>query len=390
MAPTLDADSLIAAATERTGLDDFGGESYRAGLDRIIDGLHTEACMNAIGEAIAPEMLVGYLMNRLEVLEWHARNPDMGEAEVHAPVFMIGMGRTATTILHDLLGQDATTRVPLSWEVDRPCPPPEAATYETDPRIAEVEAVIDIGHRAKPEFQAMHPTGARLAQECIRFTGCEFTSLIFLSQFSLPSYMQWLTVDADMAPTYRWHRKFLQLLQWRNPGDRWLLKTGAHLWALPALVAEYPDALFIQTHRDPARVIPSLTTLFAAARDSFSDHITIPSTASEWYGPVVDALDRSVTAREDKLIPADRVLDVQFQEFMDDPLATIRTVYDRWGVDLTPDVEARMRAFLAEHQRDKHGVFRYSLAETQLDEADVRERTRRYTDYFDVPAEAAS
>ena len=303
---------------------------------------------------------------------------------------MIGMGRTGTTILHDLLGQDPATRVPMTWEVDRPCPPPEAATYDTDPRIAEVEAVIEMGHRAKPEFQAMHPTGARLAQECIRFTGCQFTSLIFLSQFSMPSYMHWLTVDADMAATYRWHRRFLQLLQWRNPGERWMLKTGAHLWALPALLAEYPDARFIQTHRDPARVVPSLSTLFAAARDSFSDSVTIPGTAAEWCGPVVDALDRSVDARESGLVPADRILDVQFQAFMDDPFTVLRAIYDHMEADFTPDVESRMRAFLDGHQRDKHGVFRYSLAETEIDEGELRERTRRYSEYFDVPAEPAT
>jgi len=388
MALALDAESLLQAASDRTGLDDFGADTYRQGLDRLIDGLRTEARVNEIAEAITPEMLTSYLVNRLEVIDWHGRHPEMGKADVRPPVVMIGMGRTGTTILQDLLGQDPATRVPRSWEVDRPCPPPEAATYDTDPRIAEVAAIIEAGHRVNPEFQAMHPTGALLAQECIRFTGCEFASLIFLSQFSLPSYMRWLTEEADMAPTYRWHRRFLQLLQWRHPGERWVLKSGAHLWALPALTAEYPDALYIQTHRDPTRVIPSLSTLFARVRASFSDAITIPSTAQEWAEPVLDALDRSVTAREDGTIPAGRVIDVQFQDYMADPFATIRSIYAHWDADLTPDVEARMRAFLADHGREKHGVFRYSLADAGLEEGELRERARRYTEYFDIPAEA--
>ncbi len=227
------AERLVEQAVAQTGLDDFGAPSFRIGLDRIVDGLAAEANLNAVGEAMAPEVLLGYLRTRLEVTDWHRRHPDMGAADVTPPVVMIGMGRTGTTILHDLLGQDPANRVPLTWEVDRPCPPPETATYDVDPRIDEVQAQLAVMDELHPEFQAMHPTGARLAQECIRITGGEFASLIFLSQFRLPSYFDWLTHDADLAPAYRWHRRFLQLLQWHHPGDRWILKSGAHLWSCP-------------------------------------------------------------------------------------------------------------------------------------------------------------
>lgn len=383
----LATETLLEQAAERSGLDDFGAPTFRVGLERVVDGLTHEANLNAVGEAMAPEVLLGYLRSRLEVTDWHRRHPEMASGPVTPPVVMIGMGRTGTTILHDLLSQDPANRVPRTWEVDRPCPPPEAATRDTDPRIAEVQAQLDVLGQVHPEFQAMHPTGARLAQECIRITGGEFASLIFLSQFRLPSYFDWLTHEADLAPAYRWHRQFLQLLQWHDPGERWVLKSGAHLWSLPALVAEYPDAWFIQTHRDPLRVVASLSSLFATVRHTGSDDVTIPQVADDWTDPILDALDLAVTAREDGTVPADRVVDIQYATFVADPLATIRELYARWGVELRPDVERRMRAFLDDHGQHQHGVHRYAFADTGQSADRIRARARRYCDYFQVPEE---
>ena len=297
MASGLVTEELIETACEQTGLDDFGADSFRLGLDRLVDGLRDEARLNEIGEAMAPMAVLGHLTNRLQVTDWHRRHPEIGTGDVTPPIVMIGMGRTGSTILHDLFGQDPANRIPRTWEVDHPSPPPEAATYETDPRIDESQAGIDLAYDVRPELRSMHPMGARLGQECIVITGGEFASAIFNSQFRLPSYLRWVTSEADMAPAYRWHRRFLQLLQWRNSGGRWVLKTGAHLWALPELMAEYPDAFIVQTHRDPLRIISSLSSLFAVVQSTASDGVTMADVAADWAAPVLDSLDRSVTAR---------------------------------------------------------------------------------------------
>lgn len=296
------------------------------------------------------------------------------------------MGRTGTTILHDLLGQDPRNRIPRTWEVDRPCPPPETATFDTDPRIEESQAAIDMAHSVRPELRAMHPMGARLGQECIRFTGCSFASLIFGSQFRLPSYSRWVVDEADMTATYRWHREFLQLLQWRHPG-RWVLKSGAHLWAVPALMEEYPDAVLVQTHRDPMRIVASLSSLFTSIRSMGSDQVTMADTAAEWADLIADALDRAVEVREDGTIPPDRVLDVSFADYLRDPVGVVRSIYDYLGRELTPDVETRIRAFLAENSREKYGLHRYSFEDTGLDPGELLERTLRYREYFGVEPE---
>ncbi len=239
----------------------------------------------------------------------------------------------------------------------------------------------------------MHPMGARLGQECVRITACDFRSATFPTQYHVPSYGRWVLYAADMAPAYRWHRQFLQHLQSRHPAGqpaRWLLKSPAHIWCLGALLAEYPDALLIQTHRDPLRIIASVSSLQALLRRMASDDVRLPEIAAEWADYILDGLDRSVTAREDGTVRASRAVDVRFDAFMADPFATIRSVYQRLGLELTADAERRMRAFLAAHGQDERGTHRYAFADTRLDAGALRERARRYQKYFDVPDERLS
>ena len=239
-----------------------------------------------------------------------------------------------------------------------------------------------------PGFKSMHPMGAQLPQECVRITSSDFRSMIFPTQYRVPSYATWLLNEADMAPAYRWHRMFLEHLQSKHPAQRWVLKSPGHLWALDALMTEYPNALLVQTHRDPLRILASLSSLVAKLRSLASDDATIPGAAADFADNIVDGLDRSVTAREDGTVPADRVVDVQFRSFMADPFATIHTIYERLGLELAPDAEQRMRDFFAAHPQDKHGSHTYSFADTGLDEGALRERVKRYQEYFDVPTES--
>ena len=383
----LDVDHLVETAQQATGLADFGESTWREGCERLVDALAAEARLNAIGEQIAGMEIVAYLTNRLRVTDWHRRESGIGRADVRPPIVIVGQGRTGTTILYDLLAQDPSNRVPRTWEVDRPWPPPETATYDTDPRIDEVQATIEASESVIPGFLAMHPIGARLGQECVRITGGAFRSMIFPTQYRIPSYLRWLLDEADMAPAYRYHRRFLQHLQSRHRGDRWVLKSPGHIWSLGALLAEYPGALLVQTHRDPLRIVASLASLVALLRRLASDESSVPGVAAELADDVADGLDRSVTARLDGTVRPDRAVDVQFAAFMADPLATVRTIYDRLGMALGGVAEARMRAFLDANPQDKHGGHRYTFAATGLDAGALRERVRRYQTYFDVASE---
>jgi len=178
------------------------------------------------------------------------------------------------------------------------------------------------------------------------------------------------------------------VLQSRHRAERWVLKSPGHVWCLGALLAEYPNALLVQTHRDPLRIIASLSSLMAMLRKLASTATTIASGAAEFAPYLVEGLDRSVTARADGTVPATQVIDVQFKAFMADPFATIRKIYARLGLELTRDAEANMRAFLAANPQDKHGRHRYDFADTGLNPDEWRERTRGYQQYFDVASES--
>jgi hypothetical protein len=381
-------DELTSAAVEATGLDDFGEPSWQEGLDRLLDDLVAEARLHELGVAIVADDVVSYLSNRLQIVAWRAAHPEVADGDIVRPIVIVGQPRTGTTILYDLLAQDPANRAPLTWEVDHPCPPPTTATYDSDPRIEQVDAVLSMTDVLIPGFTAFHPLGARLAQECVRITGGDFRSMIFPTQYHVPGYNRWLLHEADLSPAYRWHRLFLQHLQSGHAADRWLLKSPAHLWHLGALLGEYPDAIVIQTHRDPLKVIASVSALAAHLRQMTSDETSIAGAAAEYADDIVVGLDRSMTARDDGTLPAEQVIDVQFADFMADPFAAIATIYDQLGTELAPAAEQAMRTFLAGHPGDGGGGgSRYRWADTELDAAALRERAEPYQARFGVASE---
>lgn len=387
MTDALSFDAIVGRARETTGLSDFGEDTWEDGCRRLLAALEDEARLSQTGRGVAAAMLVAQMEARLWVTDWHRRHPEIAEGPITAPVFILGQPRTGTTILFDLLAQDPQFRVPLTWEVTTPNPPPETATYDTDPRIAEGQLRAEFSELMLPGFQAIHPSGPLRGQECVAITSGDFKSMLYSTTFRVPSYGRWLQDEADLASAYRYHRRFLQLLQWRHPGSPWLLKSPAHQWSLPALFAEYPDARIIHTHRDPLKVIASTASLAAHLHRVATDESSIPEEAAEWVEYLVEGNDRSVTAREDGTVPPSQAVDLAFADLMADPFAAVRGVYEHLGLTHTDEAEQRMRRFLADNPSDKHGVHAYSFSETLLDADDVRRRTRRYEEYFAVPRE---
>lgn len=378
-------DRLIAAACEETGHDDFGDDGWQHGLELVADGLVNDARLSIIGVEIAHLDLMRALKNRLDVIAWRKEHPEIASKGIDAPIVIVGQPRTGTTILYDLLAQDPDLRAPLTWEVDAPLPVPQPETYHDDPRIAIAQASIEMSEQIIPGFLAFHPMGALVGQECVRITASEFTSMIFSVQYRLPSYYRWLMYDADHAGAYRFHRIFLQHLQ-SGVAGQWLLKSPAHLWQLDALLAEYPDALIVQTHRDPLNVISSIAALTHHLRRMGSDESDIAECAAQSYEEIVVGLEREMVLRDSGRVPADRVIDVHFADFIKDPWATIGGIYRKLGRELRPDTEQKMRDFLAAHPGDGgHG--RYTWSDTGLDAGEVRERVSAYQERYAVSSE---
>jgi hypothetical protein len=376
---------LIATACEEAGSDDFGADGWQPGLALVADGLVREAKLSAIGVEIAHLDLMRALKNRLDVVAWRKQHPEIAAKGIDAPIVIVGQPRTGTTILYDLLAQDPDLRAPLTWEVDAPCPVPQPETYHDDPRIAVTQASLEMSEQIIPGFLAFHPMGALVGQECVRITASEFTSMIFSVQYRLPSYYRWLLYEADHTGAYAFHRIFLQHLQSGVPGQ-WLLKSPAHLWQLDALFAEYPDALIVQTHRDPLNVISSIAALTNHLRRMGSDESDIAECAVQSYEEIAVGLEREMALRDGGRIPTDQVIDVHYADFINAPWTTIGGIYQKLGRELRPDTEQRMRDFLAAHPGEG-GRGRYTWSDTGLDAGEVRDRVRAYQERYAVPTE---
>lgn len=384
----LTAGALLDAARRQTGLADFGDEAdWREGFERLLASLDEEARLNAIGRLIAFNELLRHLENRLRVTEDIKRHPEILDVEIVKPLFMVGLPRTGSTIMHDLLAQDPSSRVPLTWECHLMSPPPEAATYETDPRIAICEEHFEQTSRALiPEFQALHEMGARLAQECLMLNAFDFRSIIFANQFRIPSYQRWVE-DSDQTSVYRTHRRQLQYMQWRNPRERWVLKSTGYHWGLDAICEVYPDARIVMTHRDPLKLIASHCSLVSMACSMGSDDVDRLEIGRMWSKSWEEAMRRGVAFRQSGRPQARHAFDMHFSAMLKDQVAMAQRIYAHFGIPMSEEALRRMRAFIERNPRDRHGTHRYTLEQFGLERAKERERYRFYQDYFQVAEE---
>jgi hypothetical protein len=333
-------------------------------------------------------LILRLLENRARLAADRARFPEIALEKIARPLFVVGLPRTGTTLLHTLLAQDPATRTPLAWEARAPSPPPERESFERDARIAPCARELEGLYRLLPEFRAIHPMEADWPQECVAITAHAFVSLQFSTTWRIPSYTRWMK-SQDHGPAYALHRRVLQHLQWRNPRERWVLKTPGHLWTLRELFAAYPDAGVIHTHRDPVRVLASLTSLAVQLRKVASDAIDPGEIGREWGPELALALQRGSSFRKHEPGLAERFVDVQFGDLNRDPLAVVQKIYAHFGLALGNHARARMEAFLGVNPREKHGVHRYRLEDFGLDVVEERRRFSAYSEEFAVPSEAA-
>lgn len=383
---SLKPDKLLATARHNTGLDDFGEDDFHAPFTLLTRGLEEESQLTTLGRVIARGDLLRILENRLKMVELLKQHPEIEEQPIVKPVFVVGPPRSGTTIFHDLLVMDSDNRVPLSWETSYPLPPPETATYNTDPRIAQVQADLDRVDQLLPEFKKMHPMGAQRAQECVTMTALDFTSMIFMVQFWLPTY-DWSVIEDDMASALKWHRRFLQVLQWRAPGKRWALKSPQHLWHLAHIHREYPDARFVQTHRDPVKIVISMSNLATELQSLASNHADLPRMAQYYARALMQGYNNTVDYRSSGKLPDDQVVDLYFRDFMQDQVGTVRRAYSHFGLELPEPAAQAMQQFLDDNPADKFGKHLYQLADTGLDIDALREGFARYEKHFNVPRE---
>ncbi len=294
---TLDVEQIEDEARTRTGLDDTGGDHYREGLERLVASMNEEGTLTELGEAMMLLRLSTLMAARLGVEETYRRHPEIDDEVIGGPVLVLGLPRTGTTALSQLVAADPRFRSLRTWESAAPVPPPETATEHTDPRIAATEQGIAMMNDAFPLMRTMHQAEATTATECQDLLGMSFRTAHFDGFARVPSYMAWV-VDTDMRDTYRYHRRVLRLLQWHCPPTLWHLKTPVHMLSLDALVDSYPNARFLWSHRDPTEVLGSVCSLIHYTRSWSSDRDDSVELGAEQLDRWWMAVERAMEFRE--------------------------------------------------------------------------------------------
>ena len=378
----LRAVDLIETAKRRCNLDDFGGGDFFEGLSRLLDSCHRESRLNLIGKIALRTDLIRILCSRLFMHRDRQLYPDVARQEIREPLFIVGLPRSGTTLLHTLLAADPEHRAPLTWEVMTPSPP----TRDNEKRrIQRATQSCNCLNWLAPTFRHVHAVGAELPQECVGLMTPTFMSDQFDTMYYVPSYRAWF-FRQDLLPAYEYHRCFIQHLQFRQSARRWILKAPTHMFALPTLLSVYPDALFVQTHRAPLDAMASVSSLITILRRVFSDAVDPLVVCREAIQYWSETLDRFLHER-DRLADY-RICDVNYIEVCRDPIAAVRRIYEHFGWLLSAEAAQRMRLVLASLPQDQYGRHRYNLSQFGLDPAEGVEAFAAYCERFDLPPQA--
>lgn len=383
-ADVFDEEQLLRSAVRVAGAGDFGGEPFLEPLRVLLDSLRS-APLSDLGAAIWRGTLLRSLSQRLRAEQWWDAHPEILTEPIVAPIVVVGMMRSGTTLLQRILASDPRLACAYGWEIGEPAPRPGWDPAAEDPRIAAAEAREEQTRAFAPELFAIHPTYVHEAEEEIVFLSDAFLSHIPEASCDVPRYRSWVDTQ-DFAPAYRWLRRMLQLLQWQKrqrgePPRPFVLKTPDHLGYLETLLAEFPDAHIVHSHRDPVDVIPSGASLNATLWRTHCGSADPHEVGRQWLERMGWACDRAVAARD--RIPAGTVSDVAFAEAMADPIGTASAVLSAVGLEPDDRSVAAMEAWTAQDaKREALPVHRYAPEDFGLTASQIRERFADYTGRF--------
>jgi hypothetical protein len=385
-----DLDALLASARAVDDLADFGDDAFLAPL-RVLTSAYAAAPVHEVGAAILRSSVVRSLATRLRIAHWFAARPEIARERIEAPLVVVGMMRSGTTLVQRLLASDPRHLCTLGWEVLTPAPPPGSDPAEPGERIAAAEARDRAGAAYSPEVFAIHPSYADEAEEEIVFLADAFLSHVPEASCDVPRYRAWIDAQ-DFTPAYRHLRRTLQLLQWqkRQRGERpgrWVLKTPAHLGYLDVLFGTFPEATVIHMHRDPVETIASGASLNRALWRMVSDDVDPRRVGAQWLERMAWTNGRALAYRRNAR--EDRFVDVGFREAVANPLATVTRIYAAVGLELTAEARAAMKGWLARDARRKPPAHRYSPEAFGLEPERIREVFAEYVARFLAPPDAA-
>ncbi len=386
MSHPLDADSLMSAAQDSTGLIDWGGDVFREPLDVLSLDLIAHANLNALGVERARRRLVDNLKGRLLLAEDRKRFPAIADEAIVKPIFVAGLPRAGSTFFHNLLAADPANRSPRMWEIMFPSPPPQEETYTSDPRIDACRDALDFEGFLSPAMQGIHPYGPQRPEECNFLWEMSLLTVNYPAWWNVPNYAK-LLYSIDMKPVYQEQKRALQHLQHRFKRDRWVLKTPAHDWWMRDLVEVFPDAGVVLCHRDPAKVLASLSNNLAVNYGLFSN--VTPAGSFGMLERQSQSMRRAAQVRDER---PDQFFDAHYLEVQADPLKELARCYAQFGVSFTPARAAAVEAWMAA-DREAHARgprHAYSMEAFDLDYASIDHVMGGYIRDFNVRLERAA
>ncbi len=372
-------ESLLAQAKEQTGLDDFGELPFRDALEKLVTSTTSEANLHERGAATFAGSLVGYLSNRLKIVDYLKRNPELLERPVEKSMFVFGLPRTGTTLTINLLASDPERRAYTRWEALNSVPPAPASDYENDPRFIAEKQRIEMSIKYMPHLSAIHHEDADSPSECQFAMALSFCSQVFDSMLDIPSYHQWFLHEADYEPAFRFQKMQFQVMQ-ANTGGRWTLKNPWHPLYLDALTKVYPDAQLVMTHRDPLQVVGSACSLCATVRPIYSETVDGRRIADT----LMDTFDAMISRQAEYRAKHgdDAIFDIDYAEQVADPIGQMKKLYAHFDEPFTEDTEAAMTACMTENPKGKFGKHSYTLEQFGVTEDEVKERYKDYREQY--------
>jgi Sulfotransferase family len=384
----LDENSLLRCAKHNTGLSDFGADDWYEPFQVLIKALEEEAQLNLIGRLLTRSELLILLEARLRIEDTYKRHPEIEEERIEKPLMIIGQARTGTSAMQNTLAEDPDNGTLRVWESMFPCPPPEKATYRTDPRIEKADKLITAWNRINPNLVAMHEFSGDIPQESVQIDSINFMSPSWLNLLGqVPSYNAYMATKS-YVPVYSYEKRILKLLQWKNPRKHWVLKAMNYMYYMPDVLRVFPDACFVWTHRDPIRALASSVSIIGTFNWIRSDVPFIDGAYEETVRTDVVAatLDQPIDWLEKGVVAKERLCNVDYRDFTRDPIGVAQRIYDFFGIPLTAQGRAAMQQYMDERPRSSRPEHRYDTGSESLIEEE-RRAFKRYQEYFNVPSE---
>ncbi len=379
-------DSLHEAAAKAVGYDDFGDPSYRQGFDVLVRAYDEEAKLTPFGRMMVDQQLLGILKNRLVAERAWAADPAIRAIALVRPIFVLGLPRTGTTALHHLLGQDPDIQILQYWLAAAPQARPPVAEWAAHADFKRSARDLKTTYYLDPSLKAIHLMTAEGPEECRHLFQQTFSDDTFDCNATIPSYSEWYFAH-HMRDCYWRHRDLLKLIGSTSPGRRWVLKYPVHMRNLRMLLEVYPDACFVQTHRDPAKIMPSVCSLVAGWRSLYEHDVDVRAIGQWQLELWAKSLEHTMEVRSE--LDPSRFFDLPFREIVGDPLSAIGRIYAHFGMDLSGEAAGAIGGWHSSNPRGKFGEHIYRAEDFGFTRESINRRFAPYIEHFDVELEAA-